>query len=318
MSHAYSLDLRQRIVDAISEGQSRRAAAATFKVSPATAVRLKQRLDRTGSVDPSRRGRPGGSGKLGLCRDVIIAKVEVQPDITMPDLTMWLEEHHALKADTSNLSKLLCRAGFTYKKTLMAAERARADVRKECDEWREHRQPAMQKNPGRLVFVDETSIKTNMTPIRGRSRKGQRLQADAPFGKWNTQTFIAGLRCDAITAPFVVDGTMDGEKFDIYVRTQLAPTLTPGDVVIWDNLNVHKSPRAAAAIAEKGAWILFLPQYLPDKNPIEMAFSKLKSLLRKAKARTYDDLWKAVGKVCGLFSPQECWNYFKAAGCVAH
>ncbi|HCH72062.1 MAG TPA: hypothetical protein DFK19_08425 [Ochrobactrum sp.] len=161
-------------------------------------------------------------------------------------------------------------------------------------------------------------IKTNMTPIRGRSRKGQRLQADAPFGKWNTQTFIAGLRCDAITAPFVVDGTMDGEKFDIYVRTQLAPTLTPGDVVIWDNLNVHKSPRAAAAIAEKGAWILFLPQYLPDKNPIEMAFSKLKSLLRKAKARTYDDLWKAVGKVCGLFSPQECWNYFKAAGCVAH
>ena len=125
----------------------------------------------------------------------------------------------------------------------MAAERERADVRKERDEWHEHRQPAMRKSPGRLVFIDETSVKTNMTPLCGRSKKGQRLQAEAPFGKWNTQTFIAGLRCDAITAPFVVDGAMDGDKFDTYVRTQLAPTLKPGDVVIWDNLNVHKSPR---------------------------------------------------------------------------
>jgi hypothetical protein len=116
------------------------------------------------------------------------------------------------------------------------------------------------KSPGRLVFVDETSVKTNMTPLRGRCRRGTRLHADAPFGKWNTQTFIAGLRCDAITAPFVVDGA----KFDAYVRTQLAPTLKPGDVVIWDNLNVHKSPRAAAAIAESKAWILFLPRYSPD------------------------------------------------------
>ncbi len=199
----------------------------------------------------------------------------------------------------------------------MAAERARADVRQERNEWINHRQPAMHKNPGRLIFIDETSIKTNMTPTRGRSKKGERLQADAPFGKWNTQTFIAGLRCDAITAPFVVDGAMDGDKFDTYVRTQLAPTLSPGDVVIWDNLNVHKSPRAAAAIAERKAWLLFLPRYSPDLNPIEMAFSKLKTLLRKEKARSYDELWRAVGKIYHLFTPQECWNYFKEAGCVA-
>ncbi len=309
MSRAYSSDLRQRIVDAIMHGETRRAAAAAFKVSVATAVRLKQRADRTGSVEPSRRGRPSGGGKLDPHREGIIAKVEAQPDITMPDLATWLEEHHGVKADPSNLSKLLCRAGFTFKKTLRASER---------DEWREYRQPAMQQSPGRLVFVDETSVKTNMTPLRGRSRRGKRLQADAPFGKWTTQTFIAGLRCDAITAPFVVEGAMDGDKFDTYVRTQLAPTLEPGDVVVWDNLNVHKSPRAAAAIAERKAWILFLPRYSPDNNPIEMAFSKLKSLLRKMKVRTYDDLWKAVGKVCDLFTPEECWNYFKAAGYVAH
>lgn len=116
MSHAYSLDLRHRIVEAISEGKSLRAAAATFKVSPTTAMRFKQRSDRTGSLEPSRRGRPGGSGKLGPYRDSIIVKVEAQPDITMPDLAIWLEERHGVKADPSNLSKLLCRAGFTYKK----------------------------------------------------------------------------------------------------------------------------------------------------------------------------------------------------------
>jgi len=116
MSRAFSSDLRQRIVDAISDGISRRAAASIFKVSVATAVRLKQRSDRTGSVEPCRRGRRSGGGKLGPLHDEIIGKVEAQPDITMPDLAIWLETHHGVSADPSNLSKLLCRAGFTYKK----------------------------------------------------------------------------------------------------------------------------------------------------------------------------------------------------------
>ncbi len=180
----------------------------------------------------------------------------------------------------------------------MAAERERAEIKQERNEWHEHRQPAMRAAPGRLVFIDETSVKTNMTPLRGRSRKGQRLVAEAPFGKWNTQTFIAGLRCHELIAPWVIEGAMDGEAFQTYVRTQLAPTLRPGDVVIWDNLNVHKNSKAAEAIKARGAWVLFLPRYSPDLNPIEKAFSKLKALLRKAKARTYDDLWKAVGHVC--------------------
>jgi transposase len=186
------------------------------------------------------------------------------------------------------------------------------------DEWRKHRLPAIQAAPARLLFIDETSVKTNMTPFRGRSLRGQRLIADAPFGKWNTQTFIAALRCDEMVAPWVVDGAINGEAFDTYVITQLAPILEPGDVVVWDNLNVHKSPRAAEAIKACGAWVLFLPRYSPDLNPIEKAFSKLKALLRKAKARTYNDLWRAVGHVCSLFTPQECWNYFKSTGCVAN
>lgn len=103
-------------------------------------------------------------------------------------------------------------------------------------------------------------------------------------GRWQTQTFGAGLRCHELVAPWVIDGAMDGEAFDLYVRTRLAPCLSPGDVVIMDNLNVHKSPRAAKALAERGAWRLLLPKYSPDLNPIEIAFSKLKTLLRKAKA----------------------------------
>jgi transposase len=175
----------------------------------------------------------------------------------------------------------------------------------------------MQREPGRLVFVDETSIKTNMCRLRGRSLRGERLKAAAPFGKWQTQTFIAGLRCDGLVAPWVVGGAMDGAAFATYIETQLAPTLNPGDVVILDNLNVHNSQRAADALAARGAWFLFLPKYSPDLNPIEMAFSKLKAHLRKAAARTYDALWKAVGDICSLFKPDECWNFFKAQNYVA-
>ena len=126
----------------------------------------------------------------------------------------------------------------------------------------------MRARPGRLVFLDETAVKTNMTPVRGRSLRGQRLCAQMPFGKWQTQTFIAGLRCDALGAPWIIDGM-------------------------------------------RGAWFLFLPRYSSDLNPVEMAFSKLKAHLRKAAARTCDDLWKATGSICDLFSPSECWNFLK-------
>ena len=175
----------------------------------------------------------------------------------------------------------------------------------------------MRRQPARLVFIDETSVKTNMTPLRGRSPRGTRLIADAPFGRWHTQTFIAGLRCEGLVAPWIIEGAMDRPAFEAYVETQLAPALSRGDVVILDNLNVHKSPRAARALAEVGAWFLFLPKYSPDLNPIEQAFAKLKARLRKEKARTYEALWRALGDICGLFQPQECWNYLKKAGYVA-
>jgi transposase len=172
----------------------------------------------------------------------------------------------------------------------------------------------MQQEPHRLVFLDETGTSTKMTRLRGRCPKGQRLYAKAPFGHWLTQTFIAGLRCDGLTAPWVVDGPMTRQIFETYVETQLAPTLAKGDVVILDNLPAHKSDRAEHIVRARGAWLLFLPPYSPDLNPLEMAFSKIKAHLRKAEARTIEALWRAIGDICDLVEPEECRNYFTAAG----
>lgn len=172
----------------------------------------------------------------------------------------------------------------------------------------------MREQAHRLVFIDETATTTKMTRLRGRALQGQRLKARAPFGHWKTQTFIAGLRCDGLTAPWIIDRPMTKEIFEVYVETQLAPTLDTGDVVILDNLPSHKSDRAKAILKGRGAWFLFLPPYSPDLNPIEMAFSKLKAHPRRMGARTIDDLWRAVGSICDLYSPQECRNYFAAAG----
>lgn len=196
----------------------------------------------------------------------------------------------------------------------MASECERADVAERRRIWIDRRQPLMRLNPGRLIFLDETSANTKMTRLRGRARRGKRLRARAPFGRWGTQTFIAGLRCDGLTAPWVIPGPLDRQAFNTYVETQLAPALRRGDLVILDNLSVHKSAKAQALLRTCGAWFLFLPQYSPDLNPIEMAFAKLKAHLRKRAARNFDDLIAAIGDICNLFDPQECWNYFKAAG----
>jgi transposase len=195
----------------------------------------------------------------------------------------------------------------------MASEQERADVKQARQAWLA-RLPRMQLEPHRLVFIDETSTNTRMCRLRGRSLLGRRLKASAPFGKWGTRTFIAGLRCFGLTAPWVIDGPMNRGFFNAYIETQLAPTLKKGDVVILDNLAAHKSAAACQCLKERGAWFLFLPPYSPDLNPIEMAFSKLKAHLRSSAARSYDGLLSAIGSICALFNETECWHYFKAMG----
>jgi transposase len=153
-----------------------------------------------------------------------------------------------------------------------------------------------------------------MTRTHGRCAKGKRLIAKAPFGNWQTLTFLAALRTNRIDAPCVVDGPINGRSFQAYVEQILVPALNPGDIVIMDNLGSHKGKAVRKAIRAAGAKLFFLPPYSPDLNPIEQVFAKLKTLLRKAAERTTDDTWKRIGQLLDAFSPAECANYLRNAG----
>jgi transposase len=152
-----------------------------------------------------------------------------------------------------------------------------------------------------------------MTRTHGRCARGERLVAKAPFGRWRTLTFLAALRCDRLTAPCVIDGPINGASFRAYVEQVLVPTLNRGDVVVMDNLGSHKGRAVRAAIRAAGAKLFFLPAYSPDLNPIEQVFAKMKTLLRKADARTIEDTWRTIGALLDCFAATECAAYFRNA-----
>jgi transposase len=197
------------------------------------------------------------------------------------------------------------------KKTAHASEQQRPDVLAQRQAWFDG-QPDL--DPKRLIFIDETAASTKMARLRGRAPRGERCRAGVPHGHWKTTTFTSGLSLDGLIAPWLLDGPMDGEAFRVYVRRVLAPVLSPGDIVIMDNLPAHKVAGVRQIIEEKGARLLYLPPYSPDFNPIELAFAKLKALIRKAAPRTIADLWQTLTNALDAFQPTECLNYFNAAG----
>lgn len=166
----------------------------------------------------------------------------------------------------------------------------------------------------RLVFLDETWVRTDMTRTCGWSARGTPLIAKVPHGRWKTLTFVAGLRHDAIVAPCVFDGPINAASFTAWVEQSLVPALKPRDVVVLDNLSSHKGEAARAAVRAAGAHLLFLPPYSPDLNPIEMVFAKLKTLFRKADTRCIETAWRKLGDLLGNFKPDECARYLKHAG----
>jgi transposase len=194
---------------------------------------------------------------------------------------------------------------------LHAAEQDRPDVAAERAALKAE-QPKLRAP--RLVFIDETAVTTKMVRHYGRSPRGERLVAGVPHGHWKTLTLVAALRIDGLTAPYVVDGAMDGPSFMAYVEQVLVPTLRKGDIVFMDNLRTHKIAGAREAIEAVGARVRYLPAYSPDLNPIEQAFSRLKTALRKGAKRTVDALHKLIGKLVKSFAPQTCANYFRHAG----
>jgi len=206
---------------------------------------------------------------------------------------------------------LPCAGAIAKKKTLIASEQDRADVVQKRNSWRATQQ---QIDPATLVFIDETWAKTNMTRRYGRSRLGTRLTEKTPCGRWETTTFLGALRNEGFIAPLTVEKPINGPLFLAWVEQHLAPVLKPGDIVVMDNLSSHKVTGIREAIEAAGAELRYLPPYSPDLNPIELAFSKFKKLLRDGAERTVDKLWSLCGRVLDQFTEAECGNYFRHCG----
>lgn len=310
MGKPLDVDLRRRAVAAVEDGLSTGQAARRFSVSKAAVgawVRLKRA---TGDVLPKPQGKGLGS-VLDPHEAFILALIEADKDITLVETADRLAADRGFRVVPSTIWYWLDRRAITFKKTAHASEQQRPDVRRRREAWFDA-QPDL--DPERLVFIDETGASTKMARLRGRAPKGERCRAPVPHGHWKTTTFTGALRLSGMTAPMVLDGPMNGAAFLAYAEQVLVPTLRAGDIVILDNLPAHKPAGVREAIEAAGAELRFLPPYSPDFNPIENAFSKLKSFLRKTAARTVDDLWNVIGKAIPTFTPSECQNYFAACG----
>lgn len=194
---------------------------------------------------------------------------------------------------------------------MIASEQDRPDVVEQRRAWRASQ---LQIDPDEVVFIDETWAKTNMTRTYGRSDRGTRLVDKVPCGRWQTTTFLGALRVEGFIAPLTVEGGSNGELFRAWVEQHLAPVLRSGDIVVMDDLSSHKVAGVREAIEAVGAELRYLPPYSPDLNPIELAFSKFKKLLRDGAERTVDKLWTLRGSILDQFTEAECRNYFQHCG----
>jgi transposase len=313
MPRPYSIDLRERVIAAVAEGESVRAVGEIFDVSPSFVSKLGQRWRRSGCIDPLKSGGDRRSGAIEAQRDWLLQTIEATPDLTLREIRDRLGKR-GTSTSKSSVARFFQRHRISCKKkTLHATERDRADVSAARAAWKAQ-QPEFDAT--RLVFLDETSMTTNMARTRGRSPVGARVVGAIPQAHWKTTTFVAALRLNAMTAPLVIDGAMTGAVFLAYVEQQLAPSLSRGDIVVMDNVSVHRVAGVEQAITAKGATIRHLPPYSPDMNPIEQAFAKLKAMLRKAAARSTRDLWQRIADIVSRFVPQECRNYFAHDGYV--
>ena len=277
-----------RVLAAVDAGLSHRAAAARFGVSAASISR---------------------SGRIEAHRGLVLGLVAETPDITIDELRRRLAGRGL---GFGTVQRFLIRHNMTRKKkTGHASEQDRADVLARRQAWFAGQAGL---DAARLVFIDETWAKTNMARSHGRAPCGERLRMSRPHGHWKTSTFVAGLTVRGMIAPFVLDRPINRAAFETYVEKVLVPELRIGDIVVMDNLSSHKGAGVRQRIEAASAEIRFLPPYSPDLNPIEMAFVKLKALIRKAAQRTVEGLWHAIENILKSFQPQECRNYFAAAG----
>ena len=303
MPRPYPDKLRTLAVEKVMAGESRRSVARQLDVAASAVIKWVQRYSEMGSVSPSRMGghcKPKLEGRQAW----ILEQMRARPSITLAGLRDLLGERGVA------VRRFLKSCNTTRKILISVAdERGCPDAERRREQWKPLQGKA---DPRKLVFIDETWMKTSMSPGCGWGPKGQRVHRSA-----NTSTFIAAMRHDRIDAPWVPGGPADGDAFQAYVETQLVPTLGRGDIVIMDNLGSHKTDVVRAAVRGAGARLLFLPPCSPDLNPIEQVFAKLKHFLRKDQPRTQGGLWKNVGTLLKKFRPKECANYLVNSGYAA-
>jgi transposase len=310
MGKPYSDDLRERVVAAIESGDTREEVAELYNMALSTVGGFIKRKRETGSVSPD---KFGGYKTFSLepHTDLVRELVAQQPDRTLAELRDRLAKEQ-VTVSQSAISRFLHHINLTFKKkSVHAAEQDRPDVAAARRALRKQQQTL---DPKKLVFIDETAATTKMTRLYGRAAQGQRVVDKVPHGHWKTTTFICGLRYNRVTAPFVLDGPMDGPHFLAYVEQILAPTLKKGEIVFLDNVSTHKVDGVEEAIKARGARAVFLPAYSPDLNPIEQLFARLKSFLRKMKARTVEKLWNAIASFLKEVSEDECTAYLANSG----
>jgi transposase len=312
MPKAYSGDLRVRVIEMVQAGASRREAAEEFSVAGSTAVKWLQRWEESGSAEAKPRG--GSVSPLEVHATVILEVVRAQPDAAFVELLVVLKKR-GIRTSRSALWRFFGRHDITFKKkSLCASERQRQDVVRARRKW--IREQGL-LDPARLVFIDETSVNTQMVRLYGHGPRGVRLVDHVPFGDRKTFTFVAALRHNRMVAPLLIDGAMNGETFRAYIEQFVVPILKRNDIVAIDNLPAHNVAGIEEMINAVGATLRYLPKYSPDLNPIELPYSKFKAYLRKLAARTVPSLHRAIRSFLHILKPRECAHYYKHAGYAA-
>ena len=305
MPAAYSTDIRGRVIASVESGSSRREAAEEFDVSPSSAIKWVATYRTTGSWAAKPRG--GSTSPLEKHANFLLTLIERQSDLTLDEVVCVLRKQ-GIRSSRTSVWRFFKRHNITFKKNPArggAATRRRASARMRAQGM---------FDPAHLVFLDETAANTKMMRVGGRCLRGERLIGQVPHGHWKTITFVGALRCEGMTAPYVIDGAMKGKTFLDYVEHHLAPTLRRNDTVVMDNLPAHKAAGVREAIEARGAVLRYLPQYSPDLNPIEMPFSKLKAYLRKMAERTIPCLRRRIRTFARNLTAREAKNYFRHAG----
>src|SRR5258706_13197 len=309
MGKPYSDDLRERVVAAIEAGHTRVKVAELYNMALSTVGGIIKRKRETGSVSPDKFGGYK-TFRLEPHTDRVKELVAEQPDSTLAELQVRLAKEK-VKVSQSEMPRFLHHITLTFKKSVHSAEQDRPDV---AAARKASRKEQLTLDPKQLIFIDETAATTKMTRLYGRAPQGKRLVDKVPHGHWKTTNFICGLRHDGVQAPFVLDGPMDGLHFLAYVEQILAPALKKGQIVFLDNVSTHQVDGVEEAIEARGARPIFLPAYSPDLNPIEQLFARLKSFLRKMKARTVEQLWRAIASFLKGVSKEECKAYLANSG----